>query len=275
MLTLNLDISGLADLAKLRDAADREIKAAARDLAAMTHGKLVELAQAKLHARRKLYVDALSYFPAEEGVWIVQLAAKARWIDDGQSAHDMLDDLLASSKAKTARDGSRYVVVPFEHGPGKGSGSTTPAQQDLVSTLKSEMRMRGIPFAKVETDGSGAPRIGRLHHFNVTDSPLKLANAPGQGSGPIGKVRQGPTGIPFLKGVNVYQTPDPKSRSGARRSIMTFRVASSKHGGSNARWYHPGLPAVNLMEEALRQATEEWERRIAPEIVARIVTSIG
>lgn len=273
MFTINLDISQLIELNRLEESARKEIQAAAAGLAAMTHGKLVELAQSKLRARRQLYVDGLTFFQSDEDVWIVQLAADVRWIDDGQPAHDMLDDLLASSKARTAKDGSRYVVVPFEHGPGKGPGTTTPAQQDLTSTVKAQMKMRGIPFGTIETNGAGVAKIGRLHHFDVTNAPIKTADGPGQGHGPVGAARQGPTGIPFLRGVSVYQTPSSKAKSGAKRSILTFRTASSKHRDGE-RWHHPGLPATNLMEEALRQATEEWEHRVAPSIVARIVAGI-
>jgi hypothetical protein len=88
----------------------------------------------------------------------------------------------------------------------------------------------------------------------------------------VGGVRQGPTGIPFLQNVTVYQSPDKKSKSGVKRSIFTFRTVSSKQG--QGRWEHPGNEPMNLMEDALEWARKEWESTISPEIVAKIVSSI-
>lgn len=172
---------------------------------------------------------------------------------------------------------SKYLVVPFEHGKGKTAegGASGSAQNDLNSVLKSEMKRRGIPFGKKEMNADGSPKLGKLHSFDINKSPLKLHDGAGQGHGPVGEVRQGKTGTPFLEGVNIYQTAY-KGKGGedrVRKDIMTFRVVTSKQQGSGV-WDHPGNDAMKFMEEGLEWARKEWETKISPEILDAILSKI-
>ena len=274
MLFVNCDVSALADLSNMSSNAEKAIQDAVRDLSAMTHGKALEFANELLHSRRQMFVDALHYSQVSDDTWVISLDAKMRWIDDGMEPHDMKPALLASKKAKTAADGSKYLVVPFNHGPGKGATSTTPAQHDLISTIKTEMKSRGIPFGKLEKGDDGLPKTGKLHSFNIMQSPTKTHEGPGQGRGPIGSVRQGKTGIPFLQGVNVYQSK-VKGADGAekvKKSIMTFRIVSSKQ--SNDVWSHPGLEPVLIFEKTADWAQATFDKDIAPAIISKILSSM-
>lgn len=272
MFTINLDIGEVVKLSdELGGAATEAMKKAGDALTKMTEAHIKEQASKKLHSRRQLFIDSLSTQQVGDDTWLVVLNAKAVWIDEGMPAHNMLDDLLRSKKAKRAKDGSTYVVVPFNHGPGKGPASTTPAQQDLIGTIKSEMKRRGIPFGGIEKDASGADKLGKLHSFDVTKLPKKVTEGPGQGHGPVGEVRQGPTGIPFLQGVSVYQKKGADGKT--KKSIMTFRVASSKHRGQG-RWDHPGLEAMNFMEDAVKWAQEQWDKEIAPQVLDWVLAKL-
>jgi hypothetical protein len=269
---VNVDLSEVGELLNLGKALKSATDEAARDLAAMTHAKAAELAGERLHSRRKMFVDALKYYQIQEDLWVVSLDAKARWIDDGQSQHSMLDALLASPKAKRAKDGSKYLVVPFDHSPGQGKTQVTPADQDLINVIKGELKRRGVPFGKVETDSAGQAKIGRLHSFDIGSKPLKTDEGPGMGKGPVGSVRQGPTGTPFLQGVNVYQG---KGKDGkVKRAIMTFRVASSKHK-SQQRWEHPGNAGVNIMDDAAKWAVDTFEKDIAPGVLSKVLIDVS
>ncbi len=275
MLYINIDLGGILDLQKIDEQVKDALRKAAAGVAAQIHGHLVKAAGEKLHSRREMYVDSLKLTPVNDDVWVVSLDSEARWIEDGMQAHNMLEDLLASPKAKKAKDGSRYVIVPFDHGPGLGKTNSTQAEQDLVSTLKSEFKKRGIPFGKLELDAAGQPKLGKIQAFDVMNSPVKTHNGPGQGKGPIGAVRQGPTGIPFLQGVRVYQSvvKDKQGKNYVKKSIMTFRVASSKHMGQD-RWNHPGLEPINLFEDAVEWAQSVWEQEIAPNVVGAVMLAI-
>lgn len=278
MLYVNLDLGDVLGLTHLDDSMKAGLRKAIAGVAAQIHGRLAKQAGKVLHSRREQYVDALITKPVNEDVWIVSLDGSARWIEDGMPAHNMLDSLLASKKAKTAKDGSKYVVVPFDHGPGLGATNATQAELDLASTLKTEFKKRGIPFGKIEKDAGGMPKLGKLHAFDIMNAPLKTHEAyggTGQGRGAVGDVRQGPTGIPFLQGVRVYQSKvkDKRGKEHVKKSIMTFRIASSKHQGQD-RWNHPGLEPINLFDEALEWARSVWEQEIAPEVMGVIMSEL-
>lgn len=280
MFHVNLDLGDLLDLADLKDIVKKTGTDVAKQMATAIHGHAIELANERLKTRRKIFVDALKVFPATDGddsTWIVSLDAKVRWVDDGQSEHNMLDDLLSSKKAKTAKDGHKYVIVPFDHSPGKGTTGATPAQQDLISTIKKELKKQKIPFGKIERDPSGNPKLGLLHRLNIMNQPTKDAEGPGMGKGPVGSVRQGPTGVPFLQGINVYQSEhtDGNGETRVKRSVMTFRVASDKHRNQGDRWDHPGTKPVSIMEDSLKWAEEQWSSQIAPALKEALIAKLG
>jgi len=283
MIGINIDLSELKGLSEGIEAALKSAsEEAAKNLSAMLYAKAVELANERLHTRRKKFIEALSQ-SEEGGIYILSLDESVNWIDDGMEPHSMVENLLKSPKAKRAKDGSSYLVVPFEHGPGKGPAQNSPEQQGLVDAIKSEMKRQKIPFSKVERDKSGKPKMGLLHKFNVK-TPNKTSDGPGQGWGPTGQPRQGPNanqklsqkkktpgggGTPHLHGVSVYQTPDGKG--GAKRSIMTFRIVSSKHGGD--RWKHPGLEGVNIMADTFDWANEEIDK-MTPQLLDMLMSKL-
>ena len=274
MVYLHVDISDLLGLKELEDKVNEAAKMALADLAAQTHSHIAENVQAKLHSTREKYLDALSIQQVDDATWLINLDAKAEWIESGLSPHSMVDDLLKSPKAKTAADGSKFLVVPFEHK--KGPASSTPAQKSLTDTIKEEFKRRKIPYGKLEVDAAGNPKKGVLHSFDINHSPIKTANGVGQGHGPIGAVKQGHTGIPFLKGIRVSQKEikDPASgKSKVVKQITTFRVVTSKDRGTN-RWWHPGVPQRNFLDEAMDWAERQWDEKIKEKLFISIEKSI-
>lgn len=271
MIYINLDLGIIAELAKdFRPTIDKAMKDAARDLAMQTHAHILEEVQEKLHSTREKYVNALDIQQVDNDTWVISLKKDAMFIEEGIPPNkDMLDGLLKSQKAKTAKDGSRYLVVPFEHK--KGQTSQTPAQKNLTDTIKAEMKKRKIPYGKLETDATGKPKTGLLHSFDIMKQPIKTGHGAGQGKGPVGAVKQGPTGIPFLQGVRVYQhaVKDKQGKEHVQKSIMTFRIASSKHKGTG-RWIHPGLEAKKFFDEAAKWAQKEFEDRIRGQILISV-----
>ena len=156
MFFINCDASELEDVLAIDEVADKAMAKATADLAAATHAKLAELATERLHTRRRTYLDALSIFQADDGVWVIDLDASALWVENGMNSHSMLEDLLKSPKAKRAADGSTYLSVPFIHN--KGKQEMTPAQQKLTDTIKKELAKVGAGLNKLENDSSGNPK---------------------------------------------------------------------------------------------------------------------
>jgi hypothetical protein len=278
MFNINIDLSQLNKLTELEPMLKKIADEAGRELSKMAVAKAKEKAAEKLHTRRQMYQDGLSFGKEDADTWMITLDKKVRWIDDGQTAFDMLKGLLNSPKAKYGKNG-KYIIIPFDHSPGGkgGSGSKigrTSAQQDLVNTVKKEMKSRGIPFGQIEKDSQGNDKMGKLHSFNISSGPLKQDSGPGQRRGPVGEVMQGAkdpgqaAGTPFLQGVSVYQN---KGKSGkTQRTIMTFRVATESRGGA-ARWEHPGNDAVNILEKAVEEAIDIWQKEVVPAILDKAI----
>ena len=248
---------------------DQELEAFAKEetikLGAICHAHAIELAKERLHSRMQKYLDNLKP-KVEDDCYILELDQSVLWIEEGMEPHNMLDDLLSSPKAKRAKDGSTYLIVPFDKSPGKGQTGTPAGQMDLVNTLKSEMKKKKIPWASVERDDQGRPKLGKLHTFNIENQPLKTKEGPNQGKGPLGAVKQGITVIPFLQGVNIYQH---EKEGKVTRSILTFRVASSKHRDQN-RWEHPGLTPINIFPDTQQWGIEQVEKILLPDLMSRL-----
>lgn len=275
---VNLDISKFADLQDIDKKIRAEAEKAGKQLVAMTRAHIIEEASKKLRSRRQMYVDSLTHFQVDESTFVINLDGKARWIEDGLPEHNMLDDLLASTHAKTAKDGSKYMVVPFEHN--KGPSVITPAQANLLASIKASLRAVKIPFGKIEKDENGEAKLGLIHKLNLT-TPNKTHYGVGQGHGQLGEPIQGWSkdgfsGVPVLKGANIYQKKVPAKGGGdkVQRTIMTFRVASSKHQEDAGRWDHPGLEPTNFLDEAADWAQTQWDTIIARKLVAEVVGGI-
>jgi hypothetical protein len=262
---LNLgDLSALHDRLKIK--ADVLLEHAAADLTAQTHAHIVEQASAKLHSTRQKYIDALSYEETGRGAWVIKLDNSAMWIEEGMSRHEMIDDLLKNGSRINMKTGARYRVIPI---PIK-SKTQTPAsgQATRIAAMKA-LRSAGINMKEIDKEVDGRIKTGALHKLDVTGSPIKTAEGPGQGHGSIGHVRQGMTGTPFLKGLRVMQRQIGSAPPMVQRTAMTFRIVSSLMKGTG-RWVYPGLKAVKLIDEAKDWADKEWETRVKPEILAAL-----
>lgn len=266
MFMINIELEQLLGLeGSVKAAAERTMALAAQSLAAATHGHIVEQVQSKLHSTRQKYLDALSFKQLNKDTWIISLGPEAMFLEEGMQRHEMIDDLLGQgrgphkgSPAKTAKDGSKYRVIPFEHK--KGPTAQTQKAKSLTDIIKGTMKQLNIPYGKLEMNAAGKPKVGLLHSFDV----LKKPNSMGGGDVERGKH----SGISLLQGVRVYQKPvaGPGGTSSVKRQIMTFRAVSSKHKGTG-RWVHPGLQPRLFMDEGYRWALEQWSQKIAPEIL--------
>jgi hypothetical protein len=265
---------------------------AARHLTTATHRHIVEKANAELRSSRQKFLDCLHIVEEGNDTWLIVVDQEAMWIEEGiEPGWEMIDDLLnakpGKKPAKTARDGSRYRTIPFDHS--KGPATNTPYQQELQNAIRGELQRAhnvltgraGIPYKKIETGAGGAPLLGKLHSLDIK-TPLKTGHGPGQGWGRIGQPRVGATGIPFLKGLSVYQREmkdkdgntlkDRHGKTRIARAFMTFRIVSTKHKGTG-RWTHPGVRPHKFLDEAAIWAMQKWETEIAPKVIDYIVNN--
>ena len=262
MFWVNLNIQSLVDLGEKGPEIEAALREAGSALAAATHGHIVEQAQSKLHTSRQKYVDALSFQQVDQDTWVVALDPSANWIEDGiPPGTEMIDWLLKpkngkAGSVKTAKDGSKYRSIPLQQN--KGPTQQTEKQKSLTDMLRGAMKERGIPYGGLEKDGSGKPKQGLLHSFDVNKTKT-------------GQVPLGRSGVSMLQGVRVYQKPvtDAKGKTSVKKLITTFRTVSSKQKGTGA-WVHPGMEAKHFMDEAAEWALNQWTTKVVPSVLDKV-----
>ena len=112
-LTLDLNLTEITKAIKDLEKLMPRLNEAAERLAAQTHTHIVAQVQQKLHSRRQMYLNNLKPPKKEaDGLYVIILEQPALWIEYGMPQHSMVDDLLGK-RAKTAKDGSRYRVIPM------------------------------------------------------------------------------------------------------------------------------------------------------------------
>lgn len=224
----------------------KDLNEAVKNLADMTLEKTLEFASEGLHTTFSIYKDALSSKRIEAGVYVISLDQKALWIEEGLPENfDMKPGLLKD--AKVSKEGNRYAVVSFQHN--KRPSEQGPQAKELVSQIKRVLRQESIPYAKIEKDSNGSPRIGLLHKIDIdSDKPTAKASTPA------------------LQGLRIYQNKDEKGK--VSRSIMTFRTVTDGPSGKD-KFIHPGLEAKKFMDKALTWAEEIFDREILPELLKK------
>jgi hypothetical protein len=269
-VTIDLDsLRHLADIDVIQKIGDK----AAADLALLTQAKVNELAGERLHSRLEMFRKGLSLKQESDGIWLIHLESELTWIEDGAPARSMIPDFMNSPHAKTASDGSRYLVIPFTHTAGKGGATqNTPAQQILVDAVRKQLKQQGIAWGKIEKDSAGRPKLGKLHQLNLTTPNKPHDSKSGRGRsgfgwGGAGSPMVGATGIGFLEGAQVFQTLNSSGK--VERGVTTFRVASSKHE-AQGRWQFPGIEPAHILNDAYEWAIQELDRNIMPDIIRQI-----
>lgn len=243
-LKIKIDTDSLAAQCKeFALEAKQELEKGVASLAAITHAKVVELANDELKTSRKDYMDALGFEEVSEGVWVVSVDEKALWIEEGiEPNFDMKPGLLKNGKV--SKKGYKYRVIPFEHS--KAPSQMTEAALNIVSEIREKLKKEKVPFKSLETDSRGNIKLGKIHSFDWG------GKIPGKGN------------TPALKNVSIYQTLTKTGN--VRRDIMTFRTVSGSPA-SNGKWIHPGLEAQKFLDQAMDWAIREWEDKILPEIM--------
>lgn len=247
-LKFELDIEQIASAFKEEaEKVQQALYEGVKQLSAMTYARTIELANEKLKSTRKSYIDALDYKEIQPGIWVVSLDAKMLWLEEGKSAGSMVDDLLRNN-AKTAKDGTKYKVIPFEHSKNPSDMSTR--SQSLVSDLKRELKRQDIPFKKIEKNADGSPRIGKLHSLNIA-SPLPTPRA----------------SYSIFHGLSIYQRKTAEGK--VKRDIMTFRIVSEKHK-QTGKWYMADdIEARKFLDKAFEELVSKFETEIMPDILAK------
>ncbi|HUM43273.1 MAG TPA: hypothetical protein PKI14_10020 [Fervidobacterium sp.] len=241
----------------IEDMAEATIKEAHREMemvAMQAHGLIVEKATQKMRSTRQMYLDALGIEHVGgnggQDIWSITLKKSAAFLEDGKEAHNALQYFLNSPKAKTAKDGGKYLVIPFKHN--KGPTQNSAAQQRVTNFVNRELKAKGLD--KIQTDSNGKAIIGKVATVKI-DNPKQPTNRFNQ---------------PILKGLTIYQR-EVKTKSGKtqiKRDVMTFRVASSKQEGQSL-WDLPPRQGLHAFDETAKEIDLIWDK-IVQSLAARM-----
>ena len=206
------------DINELSKETMEKAKEGVRALATQAHSLVIEKAQTRLKSTRQKYLDAVKIEKVQDDefntIWAVTLDKSANWIENEVPAHEMIDEIIKGGKTpKTAKDGSKFKIIPFKHN--KSPSQMSRAENQIANFAKNELKKAGLD--KVITDDKGNAKTGRVATLNITGPKA-----------PVSKFNR-----PLLQGLTVYQrqVTTASGKVMTKRDVMTFRVISEKQKG--------------------------------------------
>lgn len=220
-------------LENLAPQVEEEINSAVKNLAHAAYVSMTAKVQSMSMSAgsRKDYLSGLKFEELGENSYLIVLEGDwANKLEKGYGSYSIRDVLLKSKKivgvgkragepwVRTAKDGHKWAVVPFEHKPHTGSG-------DLAADMK-KMMAKGV-------------------NGQVQSIDKIFKNAEGNAiNGKVASVAAGDATNPNLAGLTKYQHVHP---SGKVSSVyMTYRAVSE----NGKDWVHPGSSGFQLFKEA-------------------------
>jgi hypothetical protein len=242
-ITINVESLGNQIKEKQKEITAK-FKQAVQGLAAAAHAHVLEEAGDKLKSLQSKYKDAVDFEQVDDNLWVVSLKEEAMFIEKGFSSWSMYDALAKSKKAKTSKDGHKYLVIPFEHS--KPPSQQSESAQKLTTQVRNFLKKEKIPYKKIEYNSDGSPKLGLLHKFDIKSATPKGAKSE------------------LLQGVAIYQRKTPEGK--IKRDVMTFRVVSEKNKG-DGKWEYKSRDGVHIFESTHKWAIGVWKNELLPALI--------
>lgn len=228
------------NVSAIEGATVESFKIAVGNLAKSAQNEWIRLAQHRLKTSREDYINGLRMAESfnmkmlgGSTAFEVQLVGRMpNNFEFGMDSFDMKlvrPGWLGGSKAKTAEDGHRYVVIPFRHSIGSAailaySGKAKAA--DLATELKKVAKDYGLNRMVRNATGQVVP-------------------------GPVRRVPNSAPVHPYLRGLTRIQNPvsgrTPSGKQRGQGTLMTWRVMSENSDAS--KWQHPGIAGANILKD--------------------------
>lgn len=207
-----------------------------RYVAEAARAKWVSLAQSMLKTTSRDYIGGLQEVEIEQSntkqvASIALVGQVPNMVENGWPGGDLRKTVIGGPGTKTAKDGSRYVTVPFRHGtPGTGGRNVgRPMPKPIHNAAKALAATLSAPGRGTSYGGRldiGGPTVGK-----AADRILRSKEKPWHwGSIYRGMIRE------------------EKTYEGATQNqYITFRRISTNVKRGAAHWFHPGIRAVQLV----------------------------
>jgi hypothetical protein len=239
------------NISAIEEATVESFRVAVGDLSKRAQQEWIRIAQARLKTSRADYINGLrqaeSYSMRMEGgvqIFEVQLVGRMpNAFEFGMDSFDMIASRpgwLGGSKAKTSKDGTKYIHIPFRHSIQQAAGlayTGKAKRADVANELKKTAKKYGLD---------------RMIHLASGKVP----------EGPVKRVPKGGATHPYLEGLTRIQKAQSGTyKSGKQRGsgmLMTWRTMSEKSDG----WNHPGLTGRNILKDVSAWVDGELDKVI-------------
>lgn len=227
-------------------------------VAASARAYWIKLAQDELRSSARAYVDAIQPIE-EEGPTVRTITLAASWlpaaVESGVDEFDLRDTLLTSPRAKTGRNGSRYMAIPFRHGT---PGTLGHVGRPMGSSYGPPGMASRALFGELAADH--ALEFGEA----VYAEAKKLRGKQRLGHGTAGAPKLAPHhSTDIYAGMQRRSTMITNERTGKaspHTQYMTFRTISSK---KPTGWIHPGIEPRNFVERVADRVRESFAEVVA------------
>lgn len=221
-------------------------------LAKAAQNEWVRIAQGKLRTSAEIYINGLRQSESFQtrsvsGIDTFEISLVGKMPNNfefGMESFDMKavrPGWLGGGKARTAKDGHKYIAIPFRH-----STSDSPRMRytGKAAAIGTGPMTRGSLEANLKTQLRKAVSEYGLNRMVRAGSGQVIA-------GPVRRIPKSAPVHPYLKGLTRVQTPSSGTTSSGKQrgssSLITWRIMSENSPASS--WIHPGLPAANLLQE--------------------------
>lgn len=234
------------DIETLSDAVVSVMDTAIVSLAQAAQNHWISLAQDKLNSTRDDYINGLrqseSYKKIGSGdtqsIEIALVGKMPNNYEFGMPSFDMKavrPGWLGGAKAKRAKDGHSYVVIPIRHSTSDGGRFSYTGKAAAVGDLKTQLRRAVKDF--------GLDRMMRTASGSVVE-------------GATARIPKGASVHPYLQGLTRIQKGISGSTGGGgkqRGSSTLVKFAIMSERSKPGSWIHPGIKPANLLPEV-----ESW-----------------
>jgi hypothetical protein len=297
-ITYNLDYSALTDFLEVTKARLKARDSSNLIEAVQTAGKYVvglwiTNAGAKFKHSQGDYVqgitDGVKYpFNSDPLHLVIENKAKhAYYLEHGVKPFDLKKMLETSTKVRVAKDGSRYLIIPFRHGsPGSVGLRAMPEHiydeakglrhSVITNTVKEGVQQRGTKLEKYIPPVKGVKYYSDAQSMKVNNPQKVKRNTYVWGERLTDTNDNRYEGmVRFQKNVNlvretiVQNTPIGKftinkmvnrtDNNTTYSHYYNFRVMSETSNG----WQHPGIDAMNLAKNTQEEAEQPVQQMIA------------
>lgn len=122
----------------------------------------------KITPRSGGYLKSISLTPKGDLRWeVASNAPYAAAIEYGTAEYDLKQILSTSAKVRRTKDGRRYLIIPFRHGTGTGSGQGITFGANVLSTAEYTLARKVLRSAPSHVTGVGQRPSGNYPHRMV------------------------------------------------------------------------------------------------------------